>query len=75
MKDKAITFLKSPKAIIAAGVILFALFVWPTLYKYEKTDRGREHCLVRVNRITGTTYILMQNYKNNSENPQWTLVK
>ena len=48
--------------LVIIGISFLAWFVWPTLYKYEKTDRtyhGKvERCLIKINRITGTTYRL-----------------
>ena len=36
-------------------VVLLALTVWPTLYRYEKLTAGQVTMLVRINRITGAT--------------------
>jgi hypothetical protein len=41
-------------------VILFAWLVWPTRYQYEHTGFGEsQQCLVRIDRITGKTEILV----------------
>ena len=37
--------------LVAFAVVLFALFVWPTPYKYYRTDDLQT--VLRVNRITG----------------------
>jgi hypothetical protein len=42
-------------AIFAVIVcLLFVLFVWPTLYRYDKLTLGGNSLPVRTNRITGT---------------------
>lgn len=46
-------------ALIAAAIMLaalFALFVWPTPYSYYNTNNG---ILVRVNRVTQQAVILI----------------
>lgn len=37
------------------AIILFGLFVYPTLYRYDKLDQNLP---VKINRITGATYVL-----------------
>jgi hypothetical protein len=39
------------------AICLFALFVWPTRYRYEHQADGK---LVRINGITGDTWALYQ---------------
>jgi len=54
------------RAIIVASVlvvVLFALFVWPTRYRYERIrygwgERHNYDLPVRINRITGNAGIL-----------------
>ena len=45
-------------AIAAVGIIvaLMAVFVWPTLYKYDK--HGPEQRVIKINRITGDVSVL-----------------
>lgn len=38
------------------GAVLFILFVWPTMYRYD--HQGRNEHLVRTNRVTGTSEFL-----------------
>ena len=40
---------------VLAIMVLLALTVWPTLYRYEKLTAGQVTTLVRINRITGST--------------------
>ncbi len=45
--------------LIVYFILFFLAFVWPTLYRYEKTAcNGSRSCLVRINRITTTTEVL-----------------
>lgn len=47
------------KIISACGTIVcivFALFVWPTLYRYDHMTTGPSTVPVKINRITGTGY-------------------
>jgi hypothetical protein len=40
--------------VIALGIVLLAVLIWPTLYRYDRMyDRP-----VRINRITGTAQVL-----------------
>lgn len=41
---------------LLVAAVLFALFVWPTLYRYDFL--GNHQVLVRINRITGTVEYL-----------------
>jgi hypothetical protein len=44
--------------LVLAG-LLFAAFVWPTLYRYERYYYGyNSSTIVRINRITGTAEFL-----------------
>ena len=62
--------------IIVVIIVLFGLFAYPTLYKYDKLDQKYP---VRINRITGKTEVLtlrgwieMKNYsitQNNQQEP------
>jgi len=40
--------------IIAFIAVLFVLFVWPTLYRYEKMKSGTVEHMIRINRVTGS---------------------
>lgn len=46
------------KVLFWAGIIAFALFVWPTMYKEYKQGSGSYSSIVRVNRFTGHTQCL-----------------
>jgi len=47
------------RLILALGAIIFALLVWPTLYRYDHIDLGAGRSYpVKSNRITGQTEIL-----------------
>lgn len=41
--------------LVPVSVVLFGLFVYPTLYKYDKLDQNKP---VMINRLTGETKIL-----------------
>lgn len=58
--------------IVAAGiVILAALFVWPTLYRYDHIDFGPYRSFpVRANRLTGQTEILYPNGWRAAKEPE-----
>lgn len=43
---------------ILSALILFSIFIYPTLYKYEKLDQKTP---VKINRITGSTELLTSN--------------
>lgn len=43
-------------AIFFAG--LFFWTVWPTVYRYEHTELGKRHVLVRINRFSNETEAL-----------------
>lgn len=45
--------------VTAVCVLAFAVFVWPTLYRFEQaTVFGERQSLVCINRVTGTVYVL-----------------
>jgi hypothetical protein len=52
MADK----MREKNVIILCGLILIicGIFLWPTLYRYDKTEAR----LVKINRITGYTQVL-----------------
>lgn len=41
--------------LVPVSIVLFGLFVYPTLYKYDKLDQNKP---VMINRLTGETKIL-----------------
>jgi len=43
--------------LIAAG-LAFALLVWPTPYKYIAGQNGQMHSTIRINRVTGNSWML-----------------
>ena len=43
---------------VLIAIILCALFVWPTLYTYEKVKYGQVEILIKTNRITGESWRL-----------------
>ena len=49
-----------PLMISLAGVVViaFAWLVWPTVWRCDSITRAGETVPVRVNRVTGMTYIL-----------------
>ncbi|MCI0330530.1 MAG: hypothetical protein L0196_06205 [candidate division Zixibacteria bacterium] len=51
--------------IICITVLIFAWFIWPTPYSYDKITRGKRSEIVRVNRFTGK-----QSYPGWSETPK-----
>lgn len=55
---------------------LFALFVWPTLYRYDRMSRGPSVYPVRIHRITGEYQVLYpsgwSNVRGASENKNET---
>jgi len=59
--------MKYAKPIIILLILLFAVFVWPTLYRYESMSYSGNTLLVKIHRITGYTEVLMLN--------QWIPVK
>ena len=46
-------------AAIIAALTLFAATVWPTLYRFEKSTYSGNTYLVRVNRLSGFTELLL----------------
>lgn len=50
----------SKKALVVSIIIflLFIIFVWPTLYRYEKPSGRAGYLMLRINRITGEAAIL-----------------
>lgn len=57
--------MKENNIVIICGIICITLIIcgvlfWPTLYRYDKTKRGDNQLIVRVNRLTGYTDILYE---------------
>ena len=46
-------------ALLILAAIVFAAFVWPTVYRYEKITVNSDTCLVRIHRFTGHADILV----------------
>jgi hypothetical protein len=44
-------------AIVVLAATLFALFVWPTRFRFEQQKRGRGFVIVRINRISGEVVV------------------
>jgi membrane protein YdbS with pleckstrin-like domain len=51
--------MKYAKLIIILLILLFAIFVWPTLYRFESMSYSGNTLLVKIHRITGHTEVLM----------------
>ena len=48
---------KNASIFLLLIVVLFAAFVWPTKWRYDKMRSDRDY-IVRINRVTGTAQIL-----------------
>lgn len=46
------------KLILVVIVVMFASFVWPTLYRYDHLTLGDSRVPVRINRFTGNAQLL-----------------
>lgn len=46
---------KSMKRLFVLILILFFVFVWPSIYRYDTIKRGSHTFLVRTNRVTGNS--------------------
>jgi hypothetical protein len=53
--------------IVACTLVLLALFVWPTRFRYGTTSVGNEQVMTRSDRLTGRTQMLL--------GVQWTPVE
>jgi hypothetical protein len=42
-------------------IMMFLIFFWPTIFKYEKVKTNRYEVLVRINRITGNASMFYGN--------------
>ena len=51
---RAIRFL-----VLAAVLIAFGVFVWPSRWRYDKMTVGEDTYPVRIDRISGHAYILL----------------
>ena len=50
---------KTQYALLAIA-LAFLAFVWPTVWEVHALQRGKENEQVRINRITGSTYLLTE---------------
>lgn len=48
------------KIVLLLAVAVFAVFVWPTRYRYDHMKLGDNNYPVRANRLTGKTEVLAQ---------------
>jgi hypothetical protein len=46
-------------ALLIVALAVFASFVWPTMYRYEKITVNSDTYLVRIQRVTGHADILV----------------
>lgn len=53
--DRGLFMNKSLLAIVVLVFLLFVVFVWPTLYRYEKLSGNSPYSVLKINRITGDT--------------------
>lgn len=59
---------KKTGIITTLGIlILLSLFVWPTMYRYDKLQYSNGESLLKINRITGDIYEL--------KNSKWHYIK
>jgi hypothetical protein len=47
------------KAAIVAVLVLFALFVWPTAWRYDVLKQGNWTLPIRTHRVTGQAQIFL----------------
>lgn len=63
---------KQLKVVGAMGIILFGIFVWPTLYKYDKMKVGIYSFPVRINRLTGNAeHYMMGGWVSQNVKKKW----